>query len=85
MTEWTVVTVIVVLVGLVGTIIGATWKLCAKITENTEALKSVRGSLEALDQSNSKSHDRIWCELNEHTDQIGDHETRITVIEKRGG
>ena len=76
MTEWAVVGVIVVLVGLIGAIIKPLLSWNTNLTENTMAIKGLTDAVKGNENDNKKEH----CEFREN---IGDHETRITVLEKQ--
>lgn len=75
--EWTVVGVIVVLIGLVAAIVRPLLAWDKSLTENTEAIKTLTKAVSGNDSINK-------CEHKEFREQIGDHETRITVLEKGG-
>lgn len=82
MNEWTIVGVIVVLVGLGISIITPIVKLNTTITRLTTVVERLGGDVADLTARNSKTHDRIFGTLEKHTDQINDHEKRITVLEE---
>ena len=81
--EWTVVSVLVVLVGLFATIGAPIIKLIASITKLTSSVEYLQESMEVLTKRNSGTHGRIFKKLEEHDETFGDHETRITVLEKK--
>lgn len=83
MTEWQIVTVIVVLVGLGISVITPIIKLNTTITKLTTIVERLSGDVTDLTARNSKTHDRIFAQIDKHTDQINDHEKRITVLEDK--
>ena len=76
MTEWGVVGVIVVLVGLVGTVVKAAVSMTKSVQQNTDATERLADVVSDFKQDNKAEH-------KEFTEQIGDHETRITVLEHK--
>ncbi len=83
MTEWGVFGVIVALVGFAAAIVTPIIKLNTNITRLTVTIENILREQEAAKSANSKSHDRIWTELDAHGDKLGEHEIRITKIEER--
>lgn len=84
MTEWTIVGVIVTLIGLVTAIIKPLITLNSVITRLTEVVKHLETNLCNLTEKNATSHGQIWEHLGEQDEQLHDHETRLTVIERIG-
>ena len=76
MTEWGVVGVIVVLVGLVGTVVKAAVSMTKIVQQNTDATERLADVVSDFKQDNKAEH-------KEFREQIGDHETRITVLEHK--
>ena len=83
MTEWEVVGVLVVLVGLVAAIVGPIIKLNTTITKLAAVVESVQRDIGDITDRNSKSHARIFEKLDEEDLKLQNHETRITVLEKK--
>lgn len=83
MSEWGVVGVVIALVALVAAVAGPMIKLNTAITTLTVTMKSLEGSITEQTAKNTKSHDRIWSELNSHDDKLGGHESRIIRLEER--
>ena len=83
MAEWTVVTVIVVLVGLVATLAKPLIKLNTTLAKLDASVDALRGEMKSLTTRNSESHDRIFKRLDETDTTLNDHETRITVLERK--
>ena len=83
MNEWQVIGVIVVLVGLGVSVITPIIKLNTTITKLTTIVERLSGDVTELTARNSKTHDRIFASIEKHTDQINDHEKRITVLEEK--
>ena len=76
MTEWGVVGVIVVLVGLVGKVVKAAVSMTKSVQQNTDATERLADVVSDFKQDNKAEH-------KEFREQIGDHETRITVLEHK--
>lgn len=83
MTEWGVVLVIIALIGLATSIIAPIVKLTKTITKLTVVMDGLRETVEANRRDNRASHERLWDHNKEQDEAINDHETRITVLEKR--
>lgn len=80
MTEWGVVLVIVTLLGFVSGIIAPLIKLNTAIVKLIDSVEALDKSLEDLIESNTRTHKRIWDRLDEHSDKINEHETKLTLI-----
>lgn len=90
MTEWNIVTVVVVIVGLIGTV-------AAPLVKNTRAMTQLSGEIKNLiyriEQNEketdelkvkaSSRHKQIFDRLDEQSDQISNHEGRISVLEHK--
>ena len=74
MTEWGVVGVIVVLVGLVGTVVKAAVSMTKSVQKNTDATERLADIVGDFKKDNKTEH-------REFREQLGDHETRISVLE----
>ena len=83
MTEWGVITVIAALVDLGAAICGPIIKLNTSITKLTETMRNVGERLNRLDEDNHDSHKRLWDKNEEQDNRLGDHETRIHLLEKK--
>ena len=75
MTEWGGVIVIVTLVGLAGALIKPLIKWNTSLTENTMALRAQTETIKCNENRNEKEHGEIW-------DELGEHDKRISSIEK---
>lgn len=83
MTEWGVVLVIVTLLGFASGIITPLIKLNTAIVKLIDSVNTLDKSLGDLIESNTRTHKRLWDKLDEHDDTLNNHETRLTVIEKK--
>lgn len=81
--EWQVVGVVVVLVGLVISILTPAIKLNTSVTKLSTLVDSLNAKLSTMESNNSEAHRRIWTELDGQKAQLGNHETRITVLETK--
>lgn len=80
MTEWGVVLVIVTLLGFVTGIITPLIKLNTAIVKLIDSVEALDKSLGDLVESNTRTHKRIWDRLDEHSDKLNDHETKLIVL-----
>lgn len=83
MTEWEVFGVIVALIGFTVAIGTPIVKLNTSITRLIDGLNNLGIGLDELTEKNSKSHERIWKHNDEQDKQLGNHETRITLLEEK--
>ncbi|MBP5729552.1 MAG: hypothetical protein J6Y48_20995 [Clostridia bacterium] len=81
--EWTVVVVLVALVGLVISVLTPAIKLNTSVTRLSTLVDSLNNKLSTMENNNSEAHRRLWSELDEHKSALGNHETRITVLESK--
>lgn len=84
MTEWTVVGVLVTLVGLGVAVIKPLIDLNSVIVRLTEVVKTLECNMALLTDKNTTAHGKIWEHIGEQDEQLHDHETRLTVIERTG-
>lgn len=75
--------VVVALAGLIVSIIGAAWKLCVTVTEATTAVKALTQRIDRLDDDNAKDHTEMWDKIERDEDTLNDHETRISLLERK--
>lgn len=88
--EWTVVTALVVVVGLFVTVGKPVLALNANIVELNMSIKALREKqdeqeLVLKEQRNHahESHKRLWEHNAEQDKQLGDHEKRLDVLERK--
>ena len=75
--------VLIALAGLIVSIIGAAWKLCVTVTEATTAVKALTQRIDRLDDDNAKDHTEMWGKIERDEDTLIDHETRISLLERK--
>lgn len=75
--------VLIALAGLIVSIIGAAWKLCVTVTEATTAVKALTQRIDRLDDDNAKDHTEMWDKIERDEDTLNDHETRISLLERK--
>lgn len=83
MTEWGVVLVIVTLLGFVSGIVTPLIKLNTAIVKLIDSVDALDKSLGDVIESNTRTHKRMWDKLDEHSDKINDHETRLVLVEEK--
>jgi cell division protein FtsL len=76
MTEWTIITVIVTLTGLFVTLGKPIISLNTAITKLQTSMENLIKEIDDLKVNNARSHEKIF-------DQLDDHETRISIIERQ--
>ena len=82
MQEWDVVGVFAVLVALFSAVVTPMVRLTQAIAKLTATVEQLEKSAEALAVSNRGAHTRLWESANEQCARIGDHESRIRVLEE---
>ena len=82
--EWTVVVVLIALAGLMASVLTPAIRLNTSVTRLAALVDSLDAKLGSMESSNTQAHRRIWAELEDQKSALGGHETRITVLEKRG-
>lgn len=85
MSEWGVFIALGIILSFLIAMITPIIKLNTVIVKLTESMDTLKSALSDLTTNNSKSHDKLWKRIDEHDDQIGDHEARIQVMEKNRG
>ena len=85
LTEWGVVGVVVTLVGLIGVFVKLTYSLSSILQKLSSAVDQLGKTVDKMDNSNAKTHQRIFTQLEEHDDLLVDHDKRITVLEMKKG
>ena len=84
MNEWQIFLTIVAIVSFTIMVVTPMLKLNTTITKLIDAVDSLKQSFEEMSNSNTKSHERIWNQLEVHDEKLADHETRLQLIEKSG-
>lgn len=89
MNEWSVVTVLIAIVGLFATVGAPIISLNKNIATLNAEMKRSNARLDKHDsaiekqkESAHESHQKLWEKNNEQDKIIGDHETRIKILEK---
>ena len=83
MTEWGVFGVIVALVSF-GLLIGTPLiKLNSTITKLSALVEFMQKQIDKFTADNEKEHNSMWNEVERHEDTLGNHETRISVLEHK--
>lgn len=83
MTEWGVFGVIGALISF-GLLVGTPLiKLNSTITKLSALVEFMQKQIDTFKTNNDKEHNSIWDEMERHEDTLGDHETRISVLEHK--
>lgn len=90
MNEWTVVCILVTLVGLFCTVGAPIISLNKNIATLNAEMKRSNARLDKHDRafeeqqkSAHESHQKLWDHNAEQDKQLGDHETRISILEQK--
>lgn len=90
MNEWVVVSVIIALVGLFFTVgkpiinlNSSIVLLNANVQQNTKELKEQKAELKEQREKAHESHEKLWTHNDEQDKILGDHETRIKILENQ--
>lgn len=75
--------IVISLLGLALSIIGASWKICEKLTANTDAVKALTERMDRTESNNDKDHAEMWDKIEKGEDIIADHETRLQLLEHK--
>ena len=86
--EWNVVGVLVTLAGLAAAVGGPVLKLNGSITRLNTLLQAMEARLNALGRDleaqagkAADSHRRLWARVEQQDRQLGEHETRLKLLE----
>lgn len=86
--EWTVITALVTLVGLGISVGGPVVRLNGSITRLNTLLQAMEARLNALERDlevqagkAADSHRRLWARVEQQDRQLGEHETRLKLLE----
>ena len=82
-TQWDVVIVLIELVGFIKVFTEASEKWTKMTTQLDVTLKELTKCVEEFKNSNSKTHERIFNSLHEHSDILSEHDIRITKLETK--
>ncbi|HRX57429.1 MAG TPA: DUF948 domain-containing protein [Eubacteriales bacterium] len=81
MQEWDVFGVIASLAALFAMMIAPIVRLTRAITRLTATMESMEKSVDELTLNNRTAHERLWRHEREQDKTLGDHETRLRVME----
>ena len=82
MQEWDVFGVIAAIIALMIAVATPIVKLTHAITRLATSLENMEKGLEQLASNNRNAHERIWDYTREQDTKLGDHETRIRLMEE---
>lgn len=84
---WEILAALITILGslvTLGTIVvKVTNKLTQQLTALDDTLKNLKAALDEFKATNKESHSRIYGRLDEHDEQLKDHETRIHDLERK--
>ena len=81
--EWTVITALVTLVGLGISVGGSITRLNTLLQAMEARLNALERDLEAQAGKAADSHRRLWARVEQQDRQLGEHETRLKLLEGR--
>ena len=79
---WEIALGVIALLGFVITCATAASKIAAAIGEFKAAVADLREALTEFRFSAHDTHDKLFGKLDEQTERLNDHETRIQILEK---
>ncbi len=82
MQEWDVVGVIAVLVALFSAVTAPLLRLTQAISKLTVTVEHLEKDTSCLTTANRRAHEQLWEQAHAQSVKIGDHESRIRVIEE---
>ena len=82
-TQWDVVLVLIALVGLIKVFTKAAEKWTKITTQLEVTVKELSKCVEEFKANNTKTHERIFNQLEEHCETLSDHDIRITKLETK--
>lgn len=83
MDEWSVVLVLSGVVGLFCTVGIPIIRFNATVVKLSTQLEHITAHQVQAETENTNSHRRIWTHNDEQDEMIRDHETRITILERK--
>ena len=85
MNEWNVVGVLVVVAGLFLSVGAPVIRLNSNLTKLSTLVEAVQSLQYRQERDNTDSHRRLWKHNDEQDAALNDHETRITILERKEG
>lgn len=82
MQEWNVVGVIATLVALFSAVVAPMLKLTQAIAKLTVTVEHLEKNAECFAATNRSTHEQLWEQSRVQAAKIGEHESRIRVIEE---
>ena len=82
MERWDIVVVIASLIALFIAVATPLIKLNTTITKLNGSIDSLGEKVTDINCENKKQHDNLFGEIRKHSEDIADHETRISIIEQ---
>lgn len=79
---WEIAAGVIALFGFVITCVTAASKIATAIGEFKAAVADLREALTEFRCNAHDTHDKIFGKIDEQTERINDHETRIKILEK---
>ena len=83
MDKWEVFLVVSALASFIFLIVKPLMTLNTTITKLISAVETLESSFKEMNESNSKTHGRLWSELENHEDILNNHEMRLHDLEKK--
>lgn len=84
MDKWEVFLVISAVVSFILLVCKPLMTLNTTITKLIDAVETLESSFKEMNESNTKTHGRLWNEIEQHGDTLNNHETRLQMIERGG-
>ena len=81
--KWETFLTVVTIVSFIIAVCGPMMKLNTTLTKVLDKAEALEKSFAENRSSNSKTHERIFNELEDHGEKLSDHEARLRVMEKK--
>ena len=86
MNEWAIAGIVVMIIsggwGIVKAVSGVIQPLTVEITKLNDSIKSIIKDMAELTERNSKTHDRMFKEIEAHDKRLNDQDRRILMLEE---
>lgn len=83
MDKWEVFLVISAVASFIFLICKPLITLNTTMTKLISAVETLESSFKEMNDSNSKTHGRLWSELESHEEKLNDHEIRLHDLERK--
>lgn len=83
LSKWDIVLVLITLTSFIKVFTDISKQWVKSVTELDVTVKKLSEYVENLKESGQKNHDIIYAKIEKNTNDIGNHEVRISVLEQK--